>query len=201
MISLAALSALLQVLLVDLTLAGDNALVLGMIAASLDPAERRKAMTLGIAGAAVLRILLAVVATQLLAIVGLTLAGGILLLWVAWKMFRELTQQRAEPADAASGAPAPRKGALRRALVRIVIADVSMSLDNVLAVAGTARDHVWVLITGLMLSVLLMGTASLVVAKLMARAPWLAWLGIAVVAYAAVAMIVEGWGEVGRRFA
>jgi YjbE family integral membrane protein len=191
------LTAFAQVVLVDLTLAGDNAIVLGTIAGKLTGRERRLAMTVGVMAAAALRILLALVATKLLAVIGLTLAGGLLLLWVAWKMARELTGKRHGHPDAADKPPV----SMRLAMLQIVIADLSMSLDNVLAVAGTARQHVWVLVTGLVLSVALMGTASLVVARLMERAPWLAWVGIAIVCYAAVTMIIDGWGDVAGHFA
>jgi YjbE family integral membrane protein len=202
LIALDQLGVLAQVVLVDVTLAGDNAIVLGIIAGGLDGKDRHKAMTLGIVAAAALRILLAIGATHLLAVVGLTLAGGILLLWVAWKMFREIAGEAAAAARIGLAAPASSDPArLRRVMWRIALADLSMSLDNVLAVAGTARDHLWVLVAGLVLSVALMGTASLLVARLMKSAPWLVWLGIAVVGYVAIAMIVQGWRQVGAHLA
>ncbi len=192
-------ATLAQVVLVDVTLAGDNAIVLGIIAGGLDAADRRRAMTVGIALAAALRIVLALVATRLLAVIGLTLAGGILLLWVAWKMIREVAGTDHAGTGLRTDAPdAARPGRLRRIMLRIAVADLSMSLDNVLAVAGTARDHLWILLAGLVLSVALMGGASLLVARIMQRAPWLVWLGIAMVSYVAVTMILQGGREVGQ---
>jgi YjbE family integral membrane protein len=191
---LSALGAFLSVVIIDIVLAGDNAVVVGMAAAQLERRQRRRAIVWGIAIATVLRIVLASIAVQLLAIIGLTLAGGILLLWVAWKLYRELA---ARDREAATAKPAPpRFGA---ALCRIVLADVSMSLDNVLAVAGTARGHIWVLAGGLTLSVALMGLASELTAKLVARHRWVAWLGLAIVAFVAVRMIYEGSTEVATR--
>jgi YjbE family integral membrane protein len=199
MIDLDQVSAFAQVVLVDVTLAGDNAIVVGIVAGRLHGKQRRDAITAGIAIAAVLRILMALVANRLLAIVGLTLAGGILLLWVAWKMFREIVGERHGGKVEESAADAvPKPGSeVRRVLARLVIADLSMSLDNVLAVAGTAAGHFWVLVLGLVLSVALMGVASTLVARLMARAPWIVWLGIAVVGYVAVSLIYRGWLEIG----
>jgi YjbE family integral membrane protein len=191
---LSALGAFLSVVVIDIVLAGDNAVVVGMAAAQLERRQRHRAIFWGIAIATALRIALALVAVQLLAIIGLTLAGGILLLWVAWKLYRELAA-RDEKATAAGLAPV-RFGA---ALCRIVLADVSMSLDNVLAVAGTARGHIWVLAGGLTLSVALMGVASELTARLVARHRWVAWLGLAIVAFVAVRMIYDGSTEVAMR--
>lgn len=191
-----ALVALLSVVVIDVVLAGDNAVVVGMAAAGLPRAQQNRVIALGIAMATALRIGFAIITIQLLAIVGLTLAGGILLLWVAWKMYRELQKSRQH---AAHGAPdgAPAKGkSFAQALMQVVLADVSMSLDNVLAVAGTARDHPWVLVLGLVLSVALMGVASTVVARLLDRQPWLAWIGLAIVAIVALRMIYDGSSEV-----
>ena len=180
---------LAQILLIDLVLAGDNAIVIGLAVARLDPAQRRRAIFFGIVGATVVRVLLALVAVKLLAIIGLTLAGGILLLWVAWKTARELRQQEegehATPPQSMSGA-----------IWRIIIADISMSLDNVLGVAGVAREHPVLLGLGLAISVGLMGLAADFVAKLLTRFRWLAWVGIAIVFYVALKMIWEGWAEV-----
>ncbi|HLY56165.1 MAG TPA: YjbE family putative metal transport protein [Stellaceae bacterium] len=201
MIALDQLTALAQVVLVDLTLAGDNAIVLGILAGGLRGEDRNRALTYGVLAAAAMRIVLAIVATRLLAIIGLTLAGGILLLWVAWKMAREIAGERHAGVTPQAEAPAGAPARIRRVMWRIAVADLTMSLDNVLAVAGTARDRMWVLVIGLVLSVALMGGASLIVAKLMQRAPWLAWLGIAIVAYVAVSMIIEGSRAVGARFA
>lgn len=195
------LTALAQVLMIDLVLAGDNAVVVGMAAAGLPHDVRRKAILLGIGAAAVLRILFSIGATQLLSIIGLTLAGGVLLLWVAWKMWREIQsggheEDESEAGDAAAGASGPPRKTLRQALVQIVIADVSMSLDNVLAVAGAAREHLWVLILGLAISVLLMGAASTVIARLLGRYRWIAYVGLVLIAYVAIKMIYDGAGEV-----
>jgi YjbE family integral membrane protein len=198
---LSELTALSTVIVIDLVLAGDNAIVVGMAAAGLPPEVRRKAIILGIGAAALLRIVFAVFTTQLLAIIGLTLAGGILLLWVVWKLAREIIAERrrheAEAGPAAATPVAPPKD-LRRALVQIVVADVSMSLDNVLAVAGAARQHLTVLIIGLALSVALMGVAATVVARLLKRYFWISYVGLAIIAWVAVTMIWEGgWAVIG----
>jgi YjbE family integral membrane protein len=193
----AAIAAFLQVIMIDLVLAGDNAVVIGLAAAGLAPERRARAILVGIAAATVLRILFALIAVELLAIVGLLLAGGILLLWVAWKMARELRGQRHRDAAAA---PAPRKS-FAQAAWQIVLADVSMSLDNVLAVAGAARQHIEALVFGLGLSILLMGFAASLVARLLDRQRWLAYLGLAIVLYVALDMIwrggVELWPHLG----
>jgi YjbE family integral membrane protein len=205
-------AALVTVVVIDLVLAGDNAIVVGMAAAGLPAELRRKAIFIGIAAAAVLRILFALFTTQLLAIIGLVLAGGLLLLWVAWKLWREMQaaafHQRIAPPGAGGGpiaamASAPAAGAAMpatktfgRALTQIVAADVSMSLDNVLAVAGTARHHVWVLVIGLALSVALMGIAATMIARLLRRYPWISYLGLALIALVALSMIFEGARDV-----
>jgi YjbE family integral membrane protein len=186
------LGAFLQVLLVDLTLAGDNAVVVGLAVAGLPARQKRPAIIVGIAAATVLRILLGAVTLQLLQIVGLVLAGGVLLLWVCWKMFRELRRRH----SAALGAE-PSK-TLMQAMIQIVLADVSMSLDNVLAVAGAAQGNVWVLVTGLAMSVVLMGAAANLVASLLERHRWIAWVGLLVVLYISLKMIWEGGHEVGH---
>ena len=210
------LIALGQVIMIDLVLAGDNAIVVGMAAAGLPKEQRGKVILIGIAAATILRILFALVTTQLLLIIGLTLAGGLLLLWVCWKFWRELVHQRrerlrqaakarqelsrderrelAEPEEALPGA-APAK-TMRQAIVQIVIADVSMSLDNVLAVAGAASEHPTVLIIGLVLSVGLMGAAATVIANLLKRFHWIAYVGLAVILWVAVDMIWRGSMEV-----
>ncbi len=195
---LSELVALGQVLVIDLTLAGDNAVVVGLAVLGLPPRERRQAILFGIAAATLIRIALATVALQLLAIVGLTLAGGLLLLWVCWRMVRELRHQ---PAGADDPALAGRtgSGALRRAIGRIVLADLSMSLDNILAVAGAAGQHLWVLITGLVVSIALMGLAASLVARLLERYRWIAWVGILIVAAVAIELIVEGTHQVVRQ--
>jgi len=189
------LTALVTVVVIDLVLAGDNAVVVGMAAAGLeDPHVRRKAIMLGIAAAAVLRILFAVFATQLLAVIGLTLAGGIILLWVVWKLAREIWGHHHQSEESASlKVKAPKD--LRHAFLQIVLADVSMSLDNVLAVAGAARQHIVVLIIGLAMSVALMGVAATLVAKLLNRFFWIAYVGLALIAWVAASMIWEGGWE------
>ena len=192
-----ALSALVMVIIIDVVLAGDNAVVVGMAAARLPTEQRRKAIFYGIVAATVLRILLAGVATQLLAIVGLTLAGGVLLLWVVWKMYRDLRPAAGKAEDEA-GKPVKEADRFHQALLQIVLADVSMSLYNVLAVAGTAKDHFWILVVGLILSVGLMGLASTFVAKLLAKHHWVAWVGLVIVAFVAFRMIYEGSHEVIR---
>lgn len=181
--------ALSQVVLIDLALAGDNAVVVGMAVAGLPARQKRPAILLGIGGATVIRIALGAVALQLLAIIGLLLAGGLLLLWVCWRMFRELRQPREMHAKEGSKT-------LREAMIQIILADVSMSLDNVLAVAGAAHERLWVLVVGLVLSVLLMGVAANYVARLLERYRWIAWIGLAIVLYVAVSMIWEGGHEV-----
>lgn len=179
---------LVQVLFIDLVLAGDNAIIIGLAVAKLEPEQRRTAIFAGIIGATVIRVLFALVALKLLAIVGLTLAGGILLLWVVWKSAREFL---AHGKDEDVGASAP--VSLGSAIRRIIIADVSMSLDNVLAVAGAARNHPVLLGLGLVLSVGLMGVAASFVARLMQRFPWIGWVGIGIVFYISIRMIWDGW--------
>jgi len=202
-ISPGSFSAFLQVIMIDLVLAGDNAVVIGMAAAGLPPRLRRKAILIGIGAATILRILFAVIATKLLAFTGLLLAGGLLLLWVCYKMWQELNgpnddHHEAEHALHAADAivrPGARK-TLRQAVLQIVIADVSMSLDNVLAVAGAAQRHFEALIFGLALSVVLMGLASSVIARLLNHYRWIAWVGLAVILYVAMRMIYEGADQV-----
>ena len=202
MISAAELSALIQVIIVDLVLAGDNAIVVGMAAAGLPAKDRARVIAIGIVAATVMRIGFAAVTVQLLQIVGLLLAGGLVLLWVAWKLWREIRVRRESHRLAAAGAGgtdapghAPPKR-MRDAIVQIVVADVSMSLDNVLAVAGVARDHTWVLVVGLVLSVAFMGLAAAWIARQLEHRPWIAYVGLVVIFYVAMAMIVEGAQEV-----
>ena len=193
------LGALLSVVIIDVVLAGDNAVVVGMAASGLPVEQRRRVILFGIAIATALRILFAYFAAQLLVIIGLTLAGGILLLWVSWKMYREI---RATPTNNKSLTvreecrPPVRKKSAARALGRIVLAVVSMSLDNVLAVAGTARDHFWVLAFGLALSVALMGIASNYIARLLERYFWISCVGLGVITFVALHMIWDGSTEV-----
>lgn len=194
------LTALLQVVLIDLVLAGDNAIVIGLAAAGLPEAQRSKAILIGIVAATMLRILFAGLATQILRIVGLLLAGGILLLWVCWKMWRELHGSSAgsietkEAAGAVAGTNPegrPRK-TLVQATSQIIVADVSMSLDNVLAVAGAAREHPVVLIFGLVLSIAMMGAAASFIARLLQHHRWIAYVGLIVILYVAVEMTFRG---------
>ena len=190
----ASIAAFLQVIMIDLVLAGDNAVIIGLAAAGLPPERRSRAILVGIVVATLLRIALAAVAVELLAIVGLLLAGGILLLWVTWKMWRELRGQR-HNAALADGADVPRK-TFAEAAWQIVFADISMSLDNVLAVAGAARDHPAALVFGLGLSIVLMGFAANMVANLLNRYRWIAYIGLAIILYVALDMTWRGAHEV-----
>lgn len=192
-LDLGELGALFSVVIIDVVLAGDNAIVVGIAAAGLPPQQRNRAILLGIGAATLMRIALASVAVSLLAVVGLTLAGGVLLLWVAWKFYRELRPKRRAHGDTPARA-LPKS--FRRAVGQIIVADLSMSLDNVLAVAGTARNHFWVLAVGLLLSVALMGIASNLVARLLARHRWVAWIGLAIVTAVALRMIYDGSAQV-----
>ena len=196
-----ALSAFGQVVLIDVVLAGDNAIVVGALAAGLPPKQRRNVIAIGIAAALVLRIIFALLVTQLLQIVGLILAGGLLLLWVAWRMYRELHPRKTMidgPGDddfESHSGPAPARS-FAAAAWSVALADVSMSLDNVLAVAGAARDHPDIMVIGLVLSVALMGIAANIIAKYIERYSWIAYVGLAVIVYVAGKMIYEGWTEV-----
>jgi len=214
---------MVQVVSIDLVLAGDNAIVVGVAACGVAPGQRGKVIFFGIMGAVFLRIAFAAVTTQLLAIIGLTLAGGILLLWVCWKLYRELREQRAQDAaaglysgdlgavDCAAGATGAAAGAavvaavphksVASAIWQVVVADVSMSLDNVLAVAGAAGEHMLALVVGLALSVILMGVCAALVAQLLQRHRWLGYLGLALIAYVAGKMIVDGSMEISRAMA
>jgi YjbE family integral membrane protein len=209
-------SVLFTVIVADLVLAGDNAVVVGMAAAGLPRHLRRKAIVFGIAAAAALRIVFALFATQLLNVVGLVLIGGLLLLWVCWKLWRELhahgratealgadaldsrLDQRLHGTRIDTGGAIPRPKTLRQALGQIILADVSMSLDNVLVVAGTARHHPWLLIFGLMLSVALMGVAATLIASVLRRLPWISYAGLALIAWVALTMIWEGGHQTWR---
>ena len=205
-ISVAELSALIQVIIVDLVLAGDNAIVVAMAVVGLPRGQRARVMMLGIAAATLLRIVFAAMTVYLLQVIGLVLAGGILLLWVSWKLWRELRAQ-AEEDHAAEDIdeivhgevleyPAPARKTRRQAIIQIIIADVSMSLDNVLAVAGVARDHTWVLIVGLTLSIAFMGLSAAYLARLLARHHWIGYIGLAVIFYVAVKMMYDGTVQV-----
>jgi len=184
--------AVAEVILIDIALAADNAIVVGLAASRVPPQIRRRAIVWGISGAVLLRLLFAGLVSELFSIIGLTLAGGLLLLWVCWKMFREL---RGPAQHNALSASAP-SAALWRAVVRMVVADVSMSLDNVLAIAGAARGSLVVLAIGLIVSVSLMATASTLLAKLLERLPWIAWLGLLIVVFVAFDMIWRGLYEI-----
>ena len=203
---LAQLSALAQVVAIDLVLAGDNAIVVGMAAAAVPLAQRKKVIFWGIAAAIVLRIFFALITTQLLAIIGLTLAGGVLLLWVCWKMYRELRSHGADeiapdealtaPETDAAVAAAAGGATVGAAIWQIVVADVSMSLDNVLAVAGAAKEHPTILVIGLLLSVVLMGAAANAIAHVLHKHRWIGWVGLLIITYVAFDMIWRGSNEV-----
>jgi len=193
----AAFSAFAQVLMIDLVLAGDNAIVVGALAAGLSAAERRRVIIIGVLAALVLRIVFALVVTQLLQIIGLILIGGLLLLWVAWRMWRDLrhegesTGSEEVRGDEHSGLRPAKSFAA--AVWAVAVADVSMSLDNVLAVAGAARDHPGILIVGLIVAVALMGLAANFIARYIERYRWIAYVGLLVIVYVAFKMIYDGW--------
>jgi YjbE family integral membrane protein len=206
LISTPGLGVLLQIIMIDLVLAGDNAIVIGLAAAGLPPEQRSRVILFGIAAATLLRIAFAAVTTQLLQIVGLLFAGGILLLWVCWKMWREM--QRTHPRASSHGQLAvgthgrgmvalngPPQKTLAQAAWQIILADVSMSLDNVLAVAGAAREHPYLLVFGLLLSVAMMGVAASFIARLLERHRWITYVGLAIVLYVAFDMIYRGAEE------
>jgi YjbE family integral membrane protein len=200
LITSGAVAAFLEILFIDIVLAGDNAIVVGALAAGLPAAERKKVILIGVIAALVLRIGFALVVSQLLQIVGLVLAGGILLLWVAWRMYREI-RHKGESAGSDEVAGDERSGvraakSFASAAWGVALADVSMSLDNVLAVAGAAREHPWVLVFGLVLSVLLMGVAANFIARYIDRYRWIAWGGLLVILWVALKMIYEGAGHV-----
>ena len=205
----AAFAAFFQVLMIDLVLAGDNAIVVGALAAGLPAEQRRKVIVIGVLAALVLRIGFALIVTQLLQVIGLILVGGLLLLWVAWRMWRDLHHEGESwgseeiVGDEHSGLR-PAKSFVGAAWA-VAIADVSMSLDNVLAVAGAAREHPGILIVGLIFAVELMGVAANIIARYIERYRWIAWIGLAVILYVAVRMIYEGWVDpdvgMGRLFA
>jgi YjbE family integral membrane protein len=183
------LVALTQVVMIDVALAGDNAVVVGLAVAGLPSRQQRPAILLGIGGATVIRIVMGAVALQLLALIGLLLAGGVLLLWVCWRMYRELRRPR--------HAVAAEDGkTLHQAMMQIILADVSMSLDNVLAVAGAAQNRLWILVVGLLLSIGLMGLAAGLIARLLERHRWITWVGLLIVLYVALTMIWHGGHEV-----
>ena len=193
------LTAFLQIIVIDIVMSGDNAIIIGMAAAGLPPDLRKKAIFWGIIGATVLRIFFAVIVVQLLSIIGIKVIGGLLLLWVCWRMWQEIRAgatvediEREAEENAKKGPPKT----LRTAMVNIIVADATMSLDNVLAVAGAARDHLEMLIFGLVLSIALMALMANYIAKLLEKHTWLGYLGLAIIAYVAIQMIWQGSGEV-----
>ena len=192
-------TALGSVIVIDLVMSGDNAIIVGLAAAGLPPELRRKAIVVGVAAATVLRIFFALITFQLLQIIGLTLAGGLLLLWVSWKMWRDIRQRNAEQRKQAGEEVSEQsRGSktFRQALIDIVVADVSMAMDNILGVAGAAHDHIEVLVFGLVLSIALMAVAANYIAKLIERHNWIGYVGLVVIAWVAVDMIVRGYSEV-----
>ena len=197
----AAFAVFMQVLLLDLVLAGDNAIVVGALAAGLPADQRKKVILIGVVAALVLRVIFALMVTWLLGITGLVLAGGLLLLWVAWKMYRDVTRSEATESpgspeivgDENSGIPAAKSFA--GAAWSVAVADISMSLDNVLGVAGAAKDHPGIMVVGLIFAVALMGLAANIIAQYIERYRWIAWVGLAVIVYVAGKMIWEGWDE------
>jgi YjbE family integral membrane protein len=191
-----ALTALAQVILIDLVMSGDNAIIIGMAVAGLPKENRTRIIVWGVAGATVLRIVFAALTTELLQIIGPTLAGGLLLLWVAWRMYRELRARGHSEAAQAEASTAAKPKTAGQAMLQIIAADVSMSLDNVLAVAGAARDHKLVLWVGLALSIVLMAVASNAIARILDRYHWIAWVGFAIILYVAGSMIWAGTHEV-----
>ncbi len=195
--------ALVNVIIIDVVLAGDNAIIVGLAASRVAPELRQKVIFWGILGAVVLRIAFAAVTTQLMAIVGILLAGGLLLLWVCWKMYREIAHPSEDAVGAkaivGSGEPVVKPMSFRAAVTQIVVADVSMSLDNVLAVAGAAKGSTAVLVIGLAVAVVLMAAASHYIARMLAKYPWITWVGLLVILYVAVDMIWDGGHDVACR--
>lgn len=203
-----AFMALLQVILIDIVLAGDNAVVIGMAAARVPKTHRRTVIFWGLVGAVVMRVVLAMLTATLLEIIGLMFAGGILLLWVSWRLYRDIHHAHSEvhaeaiidtieiDVDETGAGALLHSKAVRRAVVQIMIADLSMSLDNVLAVAGAAMDHIWVLSVGLLLSIALMGIAANMIAALLQKHPWISYAGLIIVVYVALRMIWFGGWEV-----
>lgn len=191
------LFALFQIVVIDVVLAGDNAIVVGMAASRLPPAMRQRVIFWGVMGAVGLRILFALIAQQLLGIVGLSLAGGILLLWVCWKMYREIVRPAAaHVVESKDGKPV----GFWNALTQIIVADVSMSLDNVLAVAGAAKGNTWILILGLGLAIVLMAVVASWIAKILGKYHWITWIGLLVILHVAFDMIWDGSHEVVCQF-
>lgn len=193
------LIAFVQVIFIDLVLAGDNAIVVGMAAASVPLEYRRKVIFWGTGAAIGLRIVFALITTQLLAIIGLTLAGGLLLLFVVWQMYRELRthgKDEVTPEEAGAGVSSGQQKTVTAAVWQVAMADVSMSLDNVLAVAGAAKDHPYILVAGLVIAIIMMAFAANYIAKMIHNHRWIAWVGLAIITYVAGDMIWRGYGEV-----
>ncbi|MGI9483333.1 MAG: YjbE family putative metal transport protein [Hyphomicrobiales bacterium] len=192
----------ISIVLADIVLSGDNALIIGMAASSLSPELRKKAIAYGMAVAAILRIVFAVFATYLLEVKGLLFIGGLLLLWVSWRLYHEIIENRARAAAEAQaeaeegGYQGPPRRTLTSALISITIADVSMSIDNVLAVAAIARDNTFLLVFGLALAIALMGFFATIIAKLLTKYPSISWAGLIVLIYVSLRMLWEGWPEV-----
>jgi YjbE family integral membrane protein len=196
-----AFAAFLQVLMIDVVLAGDNAIVVGALAAGLPADQRKKVIAIGVIAALVLRVIFALMVTWLLGIVGLVFAGGVLLLWVAWKMYRDISRDEATESPGSPEVEGDENSGIRpakgfaAAAWAVAIADVSMSLDNVLAVAGAAKDHPGIMIVGLIFAVALMGIAANIIAKYIERYKWIGWVGMAVIVYVAGKMIYDGWTD------
>lgn len=197
--------ALLQVILIDIVLAGDNAVVIGMAASRVPAVQRARVIFWGLAAAVIIRIFLATITATLLAVIGLMFAGGILLLWVTWRLYRDIKEGQQDEvghhtittgADHPKARPPLDDKGVRKAIGHIVVADISMSLDNVLAVAGAAREHVWVLAIGLLLSIAMMGIAASMIARLLRKHPWINYAGLIIVFYVALRMIWDGGHEI-----
>ena len=193
--TLSALTAFVQVVFIDLTLAGDNAVVIGLAVRNLSSQQKQKAIMAGVSLAAIIRILLALIATRLLTIIGLTLTGGLLLLWICWRMYREIRHNTVETSFSEENIH-PQQGDLKTAILRILIADISMSLDNVLAVAGAAHKQPVILVLGLALSVILMSIAATLIAGLLERYKWISWVGLLIIFGVAVKLIIQGSHEI-----
>ncbi|HUQ52229.1 MAG TPA: YjbE family putative metal transport protein [Gammaproteobacteria bacterium] len=198
-VSPAELVELVEVVFVNLVLSADNAIVVGIAVAGLPAKNRLRIMAIGIAGATLLRVVFAIFTAQLLEVVGLKLAGGALLLWICWKLWTELRtgrliepRQQGPDDQSEPSTTGARPKTMRQAMTQIIVADVSMSLDNVLAVAGVAREHLWVLVSGLVLSIAFMGLAAAVIARLLSRFQWIAYVGLAIILYVALRMIFDG---------
>ena len=204
-LSQASIAAFLQVIMIDLVLAGDNAVVIGMAASRVPVGQRARVIFWGLAAAVIIRIILATITATLLAVIGLMFAGGILLLWVSWRLYRDIKEGQEDEVghhtittggDHPKARPPLDDKGVRRAIGHIVVADISMSLDNVLAVAGAAREHVWVLAVGLVLSIAMMGIAASMIARLLRKHPWINYAGLIIVFYVAMRMIWDGGHEI-----